>query len=285
MCALAAESYDIQIRDENLPVLSVVASQAMTLISSGSASANELEHLIRKDPSLTSSILRLANSPLFAARVKATSITQCIVRLGLPRLKNAIMIAATGDVFDQTDAHARGLWQHSVAVAYISYWLSEMLRIGSPEDCFIGGMLHDMGKMAIYRQEPKIYASIMDEAHSKGVRFFFEERKRLKFCSHETVGGLIGRKWQLSTELVEVIRFHHEIEENPDCVAGTQGFVALVSAANLIAAIMGYSEDRISTGDLLESKPAAIIRLDKEAFDICTENLGAILKDQIASLA
>jgi putative nucleotidyltransferase with HDIG domain len=273
---------EIRIEDKDLPVLSAVATRAMTMISSDKASSSDLDQLIRKDPALAQRILRLANSPLYGGKVKISSISQSIVRLGMARLRTTIMIAATGDVYPQSDPHARRMWEHSLAVAYISFWLSEILGLGSPEDAFIAGMLHDVGKVVIYRQQPKSYGDLLSQAVENSTRFYPLEHSRLKFCSHESVGALVGRKWDLAPEIVEVIRFHHEIETNPDCVTENKKLVALVSSANLLSPRLGFGHDGPWSTEIFNSTPAKIIQLTEESVNLVCENLAPMLADQIA---
>lgn len=276
---------DIRIEDKDLPVLSAVATRAISMISSDKASPSDLENLIRKDPALAQRILRLANSPLYGGKVKITSISQSVIRLGMARLRTAILVAATGDVYGSNDPHATRMWEHSVATAYISFWLSEILGIGTPEDCFIAGMLHDVGKLVIYRQHPQFYGGMMDQAITSGDRFYKMERSKLKFCSHESVGGLVGRKWELAPEIVEVIRFHHGLEEDEDCVGENKSLVALVSSANLLSGRLGFGPVGEWGEKLLESIPAKVAGLTEESVELCIGNLGPLLQEQVTAMS
>lgn len=280
----AKEPLDVKIDDSDLPVLSAVAIDAMAQINTGEPSASDLEKLIRRDPALAMRILRLANSPLHAGRVKIASISQAVVRLGMRNLKEAILVAATGEVFDHKDPYARAFWEHAISVGYASHWLAKKLGIGAAEDCFLAGMLHDIGKLIIYKQVAKAYGEIIDEAALDGTRFYLYEKERLRFCTHESVGALVGRKWALSPEMIEVIRFHHEIEDDEACVTDTRDLVSLVSVANLVANKLGHGAEAPSSIDVVGSTPASLIGFDEAAMKACEEELEPVIAEQLATL-
>lgn len=276
-------SFNISLDDSDLPVLSIVATQAMTLIEQENATAGDLERLIRGDASLASRVLRLANSPVYGGKVKIASISQAVVRLGMTQLKNTILMAAMGAVFDHTDPIVSSLWKHSIATSMASRWLAEEIGGADPEDAFVAGLLHDVGKIHIYNQEPDAYRSLIEETTNAGRRFYAREHEVIEFTSHESVGALLARKWQLTNEIIEVIRFHHEIEDNPSAVAENQWIVALVATANLLANHLDFGSDCVTDEALLESAPAVMIGFDDALLVRCRDLFPELVADQLAA--
>jgi len=255
----------------------------MSLIEQESATANDLEKLIGGDPSLTLKILRLANSPVYGGKVKVSSIGQAVVRLGMTQLKNTILLAATGDLFDQSDPYIGSLWEHSIATSMASRWLATELGGADPEDAFVAGMLHDIGKIHIYNQRREAYIDLLDTSINTRTRFYVQERETPGSMSHEMIGLLLARKWGLSKEIVEVIRFHHEIEENPECVSDTRKLVALVSTANIVCNYLEYGPDPIKDYAMRESVPAEIVGLDEDKLEKCREIFPDLVSGQLAA--
>src|SRR5262245_54803321 len=141
-----AMAFDIQISDKNLPVLSVVATQTIELLNKPNVSNQQLNDLIRQDPALASRVLHLANSPFYGGRFQARKISDAIVRLGHRQLRNVLLTAATGELFDARNPIIRTFWDHSLAVAQVSDRLAVELNLPQVEEAFVAGLLHDIGK-------------------------------------------------------------------------------------------------------------------------------------------
>jgi putative nucleotidyltransferase with HDIG domain len=281
----AINAEDIEIRDDNLPVLSTVATKAMALIDSEESSAKELEDLIRHDPSLTTALLRVANSALYGARTEIMSVGDAVVRLGIREIKNTILVAEIGGVFPKNDVVARELWRHALATAFMSKWLAKETQTGAPEESFIDGMLHDIGKVVIYAQRPEPYRLIMNEALQKRCRFYEHERNRVHMCSHATVGARLAKKWGLSQKTVAVIMCHHLVEEGP--IPGVdpdlERDIALVALANLTANRLGFGTEDPELMEAASERPASLIQFDKASLEGRSEVIEKKLTIQMAS--
>lgn len=273
-------AFDIRIKDEDLPVLSTIATRILGVVESSDTSTKDLEKLIRLDPALTLRILRLANSPVYGGRVKTASVDQAIVRLGLKELKRATVIAATGEVFQDTDPYVKIFWRHAVAVALISHRLSKDLGVGEPEECFVAGLVHDVGKVIIYRQAADLYGGLVDEAALNGSRFYKHERRKMNYCSHETIGALVGRKWDLTPETVEIIRFHHDIEDKPEMSDQASPTVALISISNLLANRLGFGTESPRAIELIESIPARALDMNATVLEELLKTLPALIEEE-----
>lgn len=229
---------DIQITDEDLPVLSVVATQALELLRDPEVANRQIDELIRQDPALTQRVLHVANSPFYCGRVPSQSIHAAITRLGLRQLRTVITMAATGELFDVTDPHVRMMWEHSVATAIAATTLVHELNVVDGEEAFIAGMLHDVGKLVIYRQYPESYRETIETALSEGRRLHEVEAEQYRLFTHMSIGGLVVRKWSLPDLLAEAVRFHHEVETEipPRDVLGHTRLVCVVALANMLVA-------------------------------------------------
>lgn len=273
----------IRIADENLPVLSAIANEARAMIANGNPTPAELEKLIRKDASLTSRILLLANSPIYGGRVEFSTISQAVVRMGTKALEKAILMAAAGDVFPKNDAFAIDLWEHSVAVAQTAHWLSERLGVEDADECFLAGIVHDVGKLLIYSQLPEEYKSLIDRSTKEKVPFHRYERRHIRLQTHEWVGGILGRKWGLTKPIVDVMRAHHRIEEADNAVKKTRNLVALVSLANMLTKELDYSPQTVLDCDVATSVPARILGVEPTLLEEAAEALPSLIDQQLES--
>lgn len=280
MRSISSEALDIRIPEDDLPVLSAVATRVLSLLGDGDVDMKDLDALIRADPSLTSRILRLANSPLYGGKVKFTSLEQALVRLGMAELRRTVLIAATGEVFAQDDVHAQAFWEHSISVAIASHRIAEKTGAAKPDECFVSGMLHDIGKLVIYRQVPEAYGQMIEDSKAESTRFFQYEKKHIKYCTHETIGALVGRKWDLNAETLEVMRFHHNVETETEIAERSAPIVLLISYANLLANQLGYGNQDASLFNAAVSVPAQVLDISPEITEELIETLPEIIEEQ-----
>jgi putative nucleotidyltransferase with HDIG domain len=100
------------------------------------------------------------------------------------------------------------LWQHSVAVGLVAKGICRMTGHQSrSETAFLGGLLHDVGKIALDRCFPEEYAPVV-AAIAEG-RVGLEVEMELLGLTHAEVGGLLAAQWNFPDDLVQVIRHHH----------------------------------------------------------------------------
>jgi len=113
----------------------------------------------------------------------------------------------------------RELWLHSVIVGLIAQRLAELLADTGkasfdPSLAFIGGMMHDIGKVAISSELAERLEEVKTAALATGANWNSIERQ---FCSvdHAVLGGRLAKEWKLPDEICDGIRFHHEPGNGP----------------------------------------------------------------------
>jgi HD-like signal output (HDOD) protein len=85
-------------KPEQLPAFPRIALSALQLISGGDTSLLELYNLIRADAEFSSSILKIANSPLVGFSKNITSVLQASMLMGFRRLKCVVITVDSGSI-------------------------------------------------------------------------------------------------------------------------------------------------------------------------------------------
>jgi putative nucleotidyltransferase with HDIG domain len=132
-------------------------------------------------------------------------------------------------------------WEHCVAVGVVAKWLAEFkgVQLADQEDYFVGGLLHDLGKIPLNHQFPDEARQAMaltgqqhwSAVQAESVIFGFD---------HSMVGGLIARKWRLSRAYVDVLTYHHR---PADAAENTLQLVFTVALADLYARLLEQDSD------------------------------------------
>jgi len=82
-------------------------------------------------------------------------------------------------------------------------------RTNSPDNCFVGGLLHDVGKVILAQYFQELFASVWS-AMQNDLSTFYEAEQKVLPIHHAVLGAHLVTKWQLPQGLVEAIRWHHD---------------------------------------------------------------------------
>jgi HD-like signal output (HDOD) protein len=93
--------------------------------------------------------------------------------------------------------------------------LAAHLNISKTEQLFVSGLLHDIGRVILFRYFPKVTAAMLADARSSGKRLYDAEFESLR-CRHTHVGRDLLRKWKLPASLEHGIYFHHTPSKAPE---------------------------------------------------------------------
>ena len=149
---------------QDLPPLPAVIVRVMQTINDPNTSAADLNRLISADQALASKVLRLVNSSYYGFPRKISTITNAVVILGFNTVRNLTTSLGVFNAFDaqgqKTALDRDEFWAHSLGVAVAAGVIARRKGIGSKsvEEVFIGGLMHDIGKLFLDQYFPDQYA-------------------------------------------------------------------------------------------------------------------------------
>jgi len=223
----------------SIPALPAASSAVAELLRDPEVEIDDVVRAIEFDQSLTSNVLRLANSAYFAGPRTIGSVRDAVVRLGMNRIfQLVIMTAITPMVREEVHGYdlAPGkLLEHSIAVAVGAEELALELKLHPPLYTFTAGLLHDIGKVVLGTFLEADAESILALAYGENVSFEEAEQDVLGI-NHAEAGAVLLDTWNLPSGIVDVVRFHHA----PDFFGGGVLPVDLVHVASNIASEVGF---------------------------------------------
>jgi len=220
----------------DLPSMPQVITRVREISEDPKSSAADLANIILSDHSLTTRILRIANSAFYGQfSGKVSTITQAIILLGFNAVRNTVMGIAVYDSFSQlqrqTEFNLAHFWTRSLACGVIAKDMACRLNYKSSEEAFIAGFMHDVGQpvmcMIFANDIPRIGRLI--GRTDDPVR---HERDKLGL-DHQEVGEWLGKKWNLPPILLKPIRLHHRVGR-PLRERSPEPLVDLIYGADLI---------------------------------------------------
>lgn len=192
---------------KDIPPMPNVMVKALSVIKNPSTGIAELARIMQVDQAISAKTLSLVNSAFYGFRQQITSIQKALVVLGMMKAKNIIMSLALKQMM--TAQGSRELWEHSIKCAVAAEFLAKEYRVINPDDAFVIGFLHDIGKMLLNTKNPLKYSKVRYLAQQDNINLVDIEDAQFG-TNHCVLGALISKKWQLPVILTNCIRYHHD---------------------------------------------------------------------------
>ncbi len=223
--------------NKQLPTVPELYIKFNKIIESPTISNKKLADLIMSDPSMVAKILRLSNSAMYSVRQEITNLTSAITFLGVEMLKNLILQISLVRVFNFDDEEVpqfsiTTFWEHSLSTAFFASHLAKKLGLPPQEHYYIGGLLHDIGKLVIYQYYPEKFKDvILMQTKEKQIDIIAEEV--VLGVTHTDIGVFFAENWKFKKEIIEAIGSHHQ------SVQSLKLHVCVVRMANLFSKAAG----------------------------------------------
>jgi diguanylate cyclase (GGDEF)-like protein len=253
----------------NFPSPPGVATTIIEVAQDPDIEMGRVAQVVGMDPALTSKILRIANSPLYAQRRRSENLRQALVVLGL----NATLTLALSFSLVKV---LRGGKPNGINYPY--YWRRALLgamscralgdAVGQTllEELFLAGLLQDIGMLALDRSRPETYRDI-GELQKDHRELQSHERKALG-TDHAEVGAWLLRNWNLAPRLCNAISHSHR-PANQRVIEPTEVFNRCVALSGSIADIFLLDAER---RPFLETAQAV-----ERSFELNKEEFGKVL--------
>lgn len=262
---------------QDLPTLPTVIGRILDMANSPMTNAADIGRVIEQDQALTAKVLKLVNSAYYGFPGQIRSVQHAIVILGFNKVKTIALAASVFDLSKGRESNLLDLpsfWEHSLGTALAAKVVAHKLGTAlQPEDAFVGGLIHDLGKLILALCMPKEYSSVFEWLAANPCTVRKAERELLGF-DHAQVGDWIAEKWRLPMELRNAARLHH----GPTQAREDREMVFCVHVGDVIARSLGIG----SPGDMymeeINLQSWQHFNLDVPFLDETVEQLVAELK-------
>jgi putative nucleotidyltransferase with HDIG domain len=228
---LAALSAAIVNNVNSLPQFPENIIQVQKLINDPRAEMADIARRISIDPALTADLLKIVNSAQYMLVKKVDGIADAVKLMGMRGIKNLLYSYGTQKILGDESGDKKALWEHSYKTAFYAYNLIKNFNKNTNllDDAYVGGILHDMGKIIFANVHPELLEKINDFCTEKNLpASTFEDLSA--GMNHAEIGALIAEKWNFPESLVNAIRYHHDPTAAP---AKDKDLVETVYLANM----------------------------------------------------
>jgi|GEM_PF-226162 len=233
----------------DMPVLPQVYHQIMALDKDEESDIHDWIAAVETDPLTQAQVIRRSRSPLYGFQGEINDLSKAIILLGKNTVKEIVAASAVKRSFEGIQEQGFSIeeyWLHSVGVAIAARILSftydekkwtpqnkkdfeelqlseeavaalkeaklwEKFTLPAMWDPFVGGMMHDIGKVALVQCYPGILPLIFAEMEKQNwnVPMSIGESVLAGGANHNLVGRVLSEAWKLGTGLSQMIEYHH----------------------------------------------------------------------------
>ncbi|MCF7802890.1 MAG: HDOD domain-containing protein [Candidatus Marinimicrobia bacterium] len=245
----------------SLPTLPDVVVKITELVNSPNSSMRQIESVIEVDPVLSSTVLKVVNSSFYGMAQEISALRLALVILGIKEIKNLVLSLSVFRLFSgktyKQDFNLKDFWHHSATTGQIAKTLSQRLNLQFAGEEFVGGLIHDIGKVVLFKTLDDEYIEVMKYAREKRARLHQVEMDTFGF-HHGHVGGWLGEKWHLPKKLIATVVYHNNPKKTPEY----QQLVGIVSLASALTRAAGANPDAPFEAFILKEHPAMQMLMD-----------------------
>ncbi|BAM02548.1 sensor domain-containing diguanylate cyclase [Phycisphaera mikurensis] len=259
-----------------MPSLPAVAAEVLDLVEEEEVDLARVAETITKDPALATRVLRTVNSSFYGQAYAVGTVNHALVVLGLRAVKTLTLGFSLVGVFNEGSQSSEafdvpGYWRRSLLSAVAAKQLAEAARLESTEECFLGGLLRDVGVLCLQQSLGAEYEEVLAEgappAGPWGEPLARAEAGALG-ADHATLAADLCKRWRLPVLLTALIRHHHRPQEAPEdhrlaCACVHAG--GLASSVFMAADAEGTDGDATAAGTALARFREAVDGLADQA--------------------
>lgn len=238
----------------NLPTLPTVYAAISEAMEDPRTSADKLAQIIATDQVSALKVLKVANSPFFGFRGRIDTISEAVFYLGFNEIRNIVFALSVINAFSKSNTIPQfqpvDFWAHSIAVGIASRMIGAGSGADSLENYFLGGILHDVGKLIFFQFAKKDFVTALEKVEEKNISLKSAESEVFKF-DHTLAGHLLAQKWKLPVSFQNAILYHHSGITSES----TDNLIPSIYVANIVAKMLKLGK----AGDDFIQKPNPLV--------------------------
>ncbi|MDJ0709959.1 MAG: HDOD domain-containing protein [Woeseiaceae bacterium] len=248
---------DLNSREIHLPSFPDVVINIRTALEDPSCTSERLADVVRTDPVLVARLLMAANSAFHnRAGIEITDLNLAISRLGFEVVRNTAITLAVEQIFEATEHEelkdgVQKIWQTSLALASMSFVIARRSANINPDNAFLCGLLHEVGKLYILTKAANYPKLMGDETSLETVMQQW----------YSSIGKSIIDAWGFPAEIADSV----ETEENLNLDA---------SAAASLVDVVFLAKQVLADAASLEEDDSC--KLSAERLDVSPDNFPAL---------
>ena len=235
------------LKSVKLPVMPEVAHALIRTLNDDNTDVTTVCGVIAKDPGLTATLLRMANSAMFGLSRTVNTLDAAVNVIGMTQLRARALSICMAKVFVLPPSIDRiDFWRYCMVCAGYSRWIASKSGLDE-QQAWLTGMMLRLGQLTMADQNTTQAEHIELQPRAPGERWLRE--RQLTGFDEGVVTAEIARRWDFPEDLVDAL------SSACDPLAASH-FSRLAAAVHLAALLADTAEPTIDT---LAELPTAVM--------------------------
>lgn len=212
----------------SLPVMPEVAQALIRSLKDDQADVPMVTAIIAKDPGLTATLLRMANSAMFGLSRSVNSLESAVSVVGMAQIRaRALSICiANGFVFPP-GLDRKEFWRHSMVCAGYAKWLACHSAMDE-QQAWLTGMMLRLGEIIIAQRMPESLAQIEAQPCGPGERW--KRERDVAGFDEGQIASEIARRWDFPETVAGALEYAvHPLTSKTPRMSGLVHLAALIT--------------------------------------------------------
>ena len=202
-----------------LPPLPTLVTRLLDMLSDPDADIREIRKVIEQDQSLVTKLIKISNSTLYGGVKRVDSVRQALSRLGAKTARSLILSASMQAYFFKRNPGMQTwgqlLWRHASECGMAARRIAVAAGYDDPEKAFVGGVLHDIGKLVLMLVNPDSYHKVQHLRKRQSLPDHEIERQVVR-TDHMEIGNVLMDRWNMPASAKMCVKWHHDVDNAGD---------------------------------------------------------------------
>lgn len=246
------------------------------VVEDSKSTAGDIAGVVGLDVGLSTQLLKLVNSPLYGFPSEINNLVRAVALIGGKELCTLALGLSTIGYFKDIPPELidmRAFWMHSLTCAVFSKVIAEQVDGVVPEMMFTAGLLHDVGRLILFKKMPYSAVQAMLFARENFIPLVEAEDVVLGF-NHSQIARCMLEKWNFPPALTEIISSHHAPGKSE-----RQKESAILQAADNLALAVGIADGGMYVLPGVDAEVWEVLGVDAESLKKIVDNYDYQIKE------
>ncbi|MCF8092530.1 MAG: HDOD domain-containing protein [Desulfotignum sp.] len=258
----------LRLDSSRLPGFPRAAARLIKASREDVVSLKDFAKILQTDPGLCVQVLRIVNSPVYGLDRKITTLSDAVAFLGMDEIrKQAIRVSLFQQMFKNGRANSFDMpcfRRHALSVAVLGSKIARAIPYPDPDEAYVAGLLHDVGKVFLAAQGRTGYGEFI-RGLSPETELVIESERGTLGLGHDEVGAWFCDLWKLPENLTAAVRYHHETFHRQKLSDSEKILISIVSLADFLCWTQGIGSFAFIRPPVLAPEVEEMIDLDQDA--------------------